>query len=53
MEAQIRDCKEQKEILPLIQQLREHYKQLIEQLGQQLYYEDEVDVDQMSYEQLL
>jgi chromosome segregation ATPase len=53
MDAQIKECKEQKELLPLIQQLREHYKKLIEQLKQQYYYEDEIDVDQMSYEQLL
>lgn len=41
-------------MLPLIKQLREHYKKLKEQLGNGLYYqEDDVDVDEMSYEQLL
>ena len=41
-------------MLPLIKQLREHYKKLKEQLGSKFYYEeDDIDVDQMSYEQLL
>jgi hypothetical protein len=41
-------------MLPLMQQLRAHYRQLIEQFGEQLRSEDDgVDIDQMSYEQLL
>jgi hypothetical protein len=33
-------------MLPLIKQLREHYKKLKEQLGSKFYYEeDDVDVD--------
>ena len=41
-------------MLPLIKELREHYKKLREELGSGSYYpDDDVDVDEMSYEQLL
>ena len=37
-------------MLPLINELRAHYKKLQEHLGAE---EDEIDVDDMTYEQLL
>lgn len=46
--------REHKELLPLIKELRAHYKQLREQMSSgSMYADDDVDVDEMSYEQLL